>query len=91
MSFDEVKEKTSSVMGEYKGTGALFDEMIAAYSRRQDAAQTLLISALESSHNESFRNYTHNAKFTTVGDMSTIGEHPRVFNQSILACELTPL
>lgn len=80
MSFDEVKEKTSSVMGENKENGALFDEMIAAYSRRQDAAQNLLILALENSHNECFRNYTMNAKFTTVGDTSTIGESSTVFN-----------
>lgn len=78
MSFDEVKEKTSSAMGQYKGTGALFDEMIEAYSRRQDAAQNLLILALENSHNESFRKYTHHATFTTVGDMSTIGELPNL-------------
>lgn len=74
MSFDEVKEKTSSAIGETHENGAIFDEMIAAYSRRRDAAQNLLIIALENSHNSCFRNYTINAKFTTVGDMSTIGK-----------------
>lgn len=74
MSFDEVKGRTSSAMGEVEQDGALFDEMIAAYAQRRKAAQDLLVSALANSHSKAFRDYASRAQFSTVGDASVIGK-----------------
>ncbi|CAH0019161.1 unnamed protein product [Clonostachys rhizophaga] len=74
LSFDEVKGRTSSAMGEVEQDGALFDEMIASYSMRRSSAQTLLVSALVDSHSKSFRGYSSRAQFTTIGDASDLAD-----------------
>lgn len=73
MSFDEVKERTSSVMGESED-GGVFDEMITAYTQRRKAATDLLVSSLAESHSKPFRNYGSRAQFTTVGDTPVDGK-----------------
>lgn len=74
MSFDEVKDRTSSAMGENEEDGALFDEMVATYTLRRTTAQDLLISALVESHSKSFRVYASRAQFSTIGDTSVLGK-----------------
>ncbi|CAG9991437.1 unnamed protein product [Clonostachys byssicola] len=74
LSFDEVKGRTSSAMGEVEQDGALFDEMIASYSMRRSSAQALLVSALVDSHSKSFRGYSSRAQFTTIGDASDLAD-----------------
>lgn len=73
MSFDEVKDRTSSSMGENMDEGALFDETIAAYNMRRKAAQDFLISALVESHGKAFRSYTTRVQWTTVGETAVLG------------------
>lgn len=72
MSFDEVKDRTSSATVE---DGGLFDEMVVAYSQRRKAAQDLLISALAESHSKAFRTYASRVQYTTVGDSSVLGDY----------------
>jgi hypothetical protein len=73
MSFDEVKDRTSSAMGG-GDDGGVFDEMITAYSHRRRAAQDLLVSALAESHSKPFTTYGRRAQFTTVGDSSVLDD-----------------
>ena len=72
MSFDEVKDRTSSAMGE---DGGLFDEMVVAYSQRRKVAQDLLVSALVESHAKTFRTYATRVQYTAVGDSSVLGNY----------------
>jgi RAD50-interacting protein 1 len=67
MTFDQVKDRTSSAMG-MSGDGALFDEMIAAYSLRRKTAHEFIVSTLNNAHSKSFRTYSQRAQFTTIGD-----------------------
>lgn len=79
MSFDEVKDRTSSAMGESED-GGLFDEMVAAYSLRRKTAQEFLVTALADSHHKAFRAYGSHVQFTTIGDSSTLGKSwPLIF------------
>lgn len=73
MSFDEVKDRTSSAMGEAVD-GGVFDEMITAYTNRRKAAHDLLVHALVDSHSKPFRHYGSRVHFTTVGDSSVLGK-----------------
>lgn len=73
MSFDEVRDRTSSAMGESED-GGVFDEMITAYTHRRRAANDLLVSALAESHSKPFRSYGSRVQFTTVGDSSVLGK-----------------
>lgn len=78
VNYDEVKDRTSSSMGDGEEAGALFDETIAAYSLRHNTAQDLLVSALNESHAKAFRGYKSRAQFSTIGDSSVLGRFPRL-------------
>ncbi|KAI1030535.1 hypothetical protein LB503_012260 [Fusarium chuoi] len=74
MSYDDVKDRTSTAVGEKHEDGALFDETASAYNMRRKAAQELLIGALVESHNKAFRAYTTRVQWTTVGETAILDE-----------------
>ncbi|KAF5685029.1 Rad50-interacting protein [Fusarium denticulatum] len=74
MSYDDVKGRTSTAVGERHEDGALFDETASAYSMRRKAAQELLVGALIESHNKAFRAYTTRVQWTTVGEAAILDE-----------------
>ena len=73
MSYDDIKNRTSSSAGQENDDGALFDETVAAYSQRRKAGQDLLVSALVESQSKAFRAYTTRVQWTTVGDTAVLG------------------
>lgn len=73
MSFEDVRERTSSLAGNGGAEGGLFDETVAAYSLRRTAAEDLLVGALVDSHTKSFRAYTHHVQWTTIGEAAELG------------------
>ncbi|KAL7619613.1 hypothetical protein AAE478_010154 [Parahypoxylon ruwenzoriense] len=68
MSYDQVKDRTSAVVGSDSDGGILFDETIAAYARRRKAAEEYLVTALADSHQKAFRPYMAKAQWTTISD-----------------------
>ncbi|KAI0886545.1 TIP-1 family-domain-containing protein [Annulohypoxylon maeteangense] len=68
MSYEDVKDKTSSVVGSDGDGGILFDETISAYTHRRKAAEEYLVSALNDSHQKAFRPYFTKAHWTTISD-----------------------
>jgi RAD50-interacting protein 1 len=71
MSYDEVKDRTSTSMGEDEEGGILFDETIMAYSQRGKAAQDFLVGALVETHQKAFRPYISRAQWQTVNNDSS--------------------
>ncbi|KAH7157120.1 TIP-1 family-domain-containing protein [Dactylonectria macrodidyma] len=74
MSYDDVKNRTSSSAGQENDDGALFDETVAAYSQRRKAGLDLLVSALVESQSKAFRAYTTRVQWTTVGDTAVLDD-----------------
>jgi len=68
MSYDQVKDVTSSAVGSEEDGGVLFDETIEAYSMRRKTAQEFLINAVVDSHRKAFRPYLQRAKWTTINE-----------------------
>ncbi|TPX18210.1 uncharacterized protein E0L32_002719 [Thyridium curvatum] len=68
MSYDAVKDRTSSAVGTDDAGGALFDETTAAYAARRKSAQEYLVSALIDSHYKAFRPYLYRAQWTTINE-----------------------
>ncbi|KXH68727.1 RINT-1 family protein [Colletotrichum salicis] len=68
MSYEEVKDRTSSAVGSEANDGVLFDETIAAYSLRRKTAQEFLVNALADSHYKAFRAYATRTHWTTISD-----------------------
>ena len=79
MSYDHVKDRTSSVVGTEDDGGALFDETIAAYSLRRQRAQDFLVDAVVESHQKAFYAYLKRPQWTT------INEDPAAVDPSSLA------
>lgn len=73
MSYEDVKDRTSTAVGQDNEDGALFDETVAAYSMRRKAAEELLVGALAESHGKAFRAYTTRVQWTTVGEAAILG------------------
>ncbi|KAL1836245.1 hypothetical protein VTJ49DRAFT_5392 [Mycothermus thermophilus] len=75
MSYDHVRDKTSSAVGKDDGEGdsVLFDETIAAYSQRRKRAEEFLSEALVDSHRKAFRAYLHRTQWSTVADDAAAG------------------
>ncbi|KAL2268353.1 hypothetical protein VTJ83DRAFT_3199 [Remersonia thermophila] len=75
MSYDHVRDKTSSAVGKDDGEGdsVLFDETIAAYSQRRKRAEEFLSEALVESHRKAFRAYLHRTQWSTVADDAAAG------------------
>lgn len=73
MSYDHVRERTSSVVGneEDGDDGVLFDETIAAYSARRKTAQEFLVAAIVESHQKAFRPYLQRPQWTTINEESS--------------------
>ncbi|KAM6518194.1 hypothetical protein FSOLCH5_006966 [Fusarium solani] len=74
MSYEDVKDRTSTAVGQTNEDGALFDETVAAYSMRRKAAEELLVGALAESHGKAFRAYTTRVQWTTVGEAAILDE-----------------
>jgi RAD50-interacting protein 1 len=74
LSYEDVKGRTSSSVGQGTEDGALFDETIAAYALRGKAAQELLSGALVESHNKAFRDYITKVHWTTIGEAAELGK-----------------
>ncbi|RSL93497.1 hypothetical protein CDV31_014700 [Fusarium ambrosium] len=74
MSYEDVKDRTSTAVGQDNEDGALFDETVAAYSMRRKAAEELLVGALAESHGKAFRAYTTRVQWTTVGEAAILDE-----------------
>lgn len=70
MSYEDVKDRTSTVVGSDGDGGILFDETIAAYASRRKAAEEYLVAALIESHHKTFRPYLAKAQWTTISDDS---------------------
>ena len=68
MSYDHVRDRTSSCVGSEEDGGVLFDETISAYSMRRKRAQEFLVSAVNDSHHRAFRPYLQRAQWTTISD-----------------------
>ncbi|KAH8903674.1 hypothetical protein BR93DRAFT_930830 [Coniochaeta sp. PMI_546] len=79
MSYDHVKDRTSSVVGTEDDGGALFDETIAAYSLRRQRAQEFLVDAVVESDHKAFYAYLKRPQWTT------INEDPAAIDPSHLA------
>lgn len=74
MSYELVKDRTSSSVGTDEDDGVLFDETIAAYSMRKKRAQEFLSEALVESHRKAFRPYTLGKQWTTISDETPSGK-----------------
>ncbi|KAI5863866.1 TIP-1 family-domain-containing protein [Durotheca rogersii] len=72
MSYDQVKDRTSIVVGSDGDGGILFDETIVALSRRRQTAQEYLATALVDSHHKAFRSYLAKAQWTTISNDSHV-------------------
>lgn len=68
MTYEEVKDRTSTAVGSDTDDGVLFDETIAAYSLRRKTAQEFLVNALADSHYKAFRAYVTRTHWTTISD-----------------------
>jgi hypothetical protein len=74
MSYDHVRDRTSSTVGTADDSGVLFDETIAAYSQRRKRAEEFLSEALIDSHRKAFKAYLHRPQWSTVADDTTPGD-----------------
>lgn len=74
MSYEEVKDRTSTAVGSGNDDGVLFDETISAYSARRKAALEFLVTALVDSHNKAFRAYLTRTQWTTISEGSSAGK-----------------
>ncbi len=68
MSYDQVKDRTSSAVGSEEDGGVLFDETIGAYALRRKTAQEFLVSAAVDSQHKAFRPYLQRAQWTTINE-----------------------
>ncbi|KAK1766496.1 TIP-1 family-domain-containing protein [Phialemonium atrogriseum] len=68
MSYDHVKDRTSSTVGTEDDGGVLFDETIVAYTQRRERAADFLIEALVESHHKAFRAYLQRPQWTTINE-----------------------
>ncbi|KAI1377828.1 TIP-1 family-domain-containing protein [Hypoxylon crocopeplum] len=68
MSYENVKDRTSAVVGSDGDGGILFDETIAAYTHRRKTAEEYLVTALIDSHQKAFRPYVAKTHWTTISD-----------------------
>lgn len=69
MSYKDVKSSTSASVGTDED-GALFDETIAAFRKRRDHAETLMIEAIINAFPGTFRSYFNKPQWLTVDDDS---------------------
>jgi hypothetical protein len=68
MSYDQVKDRTSSAVGTEEDGGVLFDETIAAYSARRKRAEEFLSETLIESHRKAFRAYIQRPQWSTIAE-----------------------
>lgn len=74
MSYDHVKDRTSSAVGTEQDGGVLFDETIAAYTQRRERAKDFLIEAIVDAHHKAFRGYLQRPQWTTINEDPIPGE-----------------
>ncbi|KAK3346774.1 TIP-1 family-domain-containing protein [Lasiosphaeria hispida] len=68
MSYEQVKDRTSSAVGTEEDDGVLFDETIAAYSARRKRAEEFLSEALIKEHRKAFRAYLQRPQWSTIAE-----------------------
>jgi hypothetical protein len=66
MTYEQVKDRTSSAVGSEGDEGVLFDETIAAYRLRRQRAQDFLVDALVESHHKDFSAYLKRPSWTII-------------------------
>ncbi|KAL1849380.1 hypothetical protein VTK73DRAFT_9890 [Phialemonium thermophilum] len=71
MSYDHVRDRTSSAVGTEDDGGVLFDETISAYGKQRERAEAFLVEALVDSHTKAFRPYIQRPQWTTLNDDSS--------------------
>lgn len=74
MSYDHVRDRTSTAVGTEEDSGVLFDETIAAYTQRRERAKEFLIEAIVESHHKAFRAYLQRPQWTTISEDPAAGE-----------------
>lgn len=74
MNYDDLRSRTSNATGDAEHDGALFDETVAAYRMRRQAAEELLVAALAESHSKAFRAYLNHVQWTTIGESAVLGK-----------------
>jgi hypothetical protein len=68
MTYEQVKDRTSSAVGTEEDDGVLFDETIAAYRQRRQRAQDFLVDAVVESHQKAFSAYLKRPQWTTINE-----------------------
>ncbi|KAK6837874.1 RAD50-interacting protein 1 [Apiospora arundinis] len=71
MSYDHVKDRTSSQIGS-EADGSIFDETIKSYSKRRETAQRFLQEALVESHRTVFRPYLSTPQWSIVSNEASV-------------------
>lgn len=74
MTYDQVKDRTSSAVGTEEDDGALFDETIAAYRQRRQRAHEFLVDAVVESHRQAFSAYLKRPQWTTINEDPSASE-----------------
>lgn len=74
MSYEQVRDRTSSSVGSDEDGGILFDETISAYAARRKAAAEFLISAVVDSQTKAFKAYLSKPQWTTISNDATLSE-----------------
>ncbi|KAK3305802.1 TIP-1 family-domain-containing protein [Chaetomium strumarium] len=74
MSYEHVRDRTSSTVGTADDSGVLFDETIAAYGQRRKRAEEFLSEALIESQRKTFKAYLHRPQWSTIADDTAPGD-----------------
>ncbi|CAM1503847.1 Fc.00g014380.m01.CDS01 [Cosmosporella sp. VM-42] len=74
LSYDDVKHRTSSAVGQKTDDGALFDETVEAYRMRCKAGQDILAATLVESHSKAFKAYVNKVQWTTIGEAAELDD-----------------
>jgi hypothetical protein len=92
MSYNDVKRSISGALGsEQPGStedGSVFDETIAAYTRRREHSKTLMVDALKQEFSTTLRPYFNKPQWMTV-DEDTDNGRERCHSHSICNCSHT--
>ncbi|KAK8123832.1 hypothetical protein PG999_003750 [Apiospora kogelbergensis] len=84
MSYDHVKDRTSSEIGS-EADGSIFDETIKFYSKRRESAQKFLKEALVESHQNAFRPYLSKPQWSIISNEATMADLYRIVDPTQLA------
>ena len=74
MTYDDIKDRTSSAVGTDGDGGILFDETIEAYSERRRRARDFLSEAVIESNQKAFRAYLQQPQWAALNDEPSAGK-----------------